>query len=57
VALARSRCLDKLVDHKRLRSIDNLKQENKHHPLEKGRGVRKGGQVFGLAEQVGMGLG
>ena len=57
MALARSRCLDKLVDHKRLRSIDNLKQENKHHPLEKGRGVRKGGQVFGLAEQVGMGLG
>ena len=55
--LARSQCLDKLVDCKRLRSVDNLQQENKHHPFEEGRGVRKGGQVFGLVEQVGMGLG
>ena len=32
-------------------------QQNEHHPLEKRRGVRKGGQVFGLAKQVGVGLG
>jgi len=57
MALVRSRCLDKLVDCERLRGVDNLEQENKHYPFEEGRGVRKRGQVFGLAEQVGMGLG
>jgi len=57
MAPARSRCLDKLVDHSRLRSVDNLQQKNEHHPLEEGRGVRKGGQDFSLAKQVGVGLG
>jgi len=52
-----SRRLDKLVDQQGPRVIDNLQEKNKHHPLEKGRGVQKGGQVFGLAEQMGMGLG
>ena len=55
--LARGRCLDKLVDREGPRGIDNLQKENEHHPLEKRGGVRKGGQVFGLAEQVGVGLG
>ena len=55
--LARGRGLDKLVNRERLRSVDNLQKENEHHPLEKRGGVGKGGQVFGLAEQVGMGLG
>ena len=56
MAPARSGCLDKLVNRGRPRGVDNLKEENKHHSLEKRGGVRKGCQVFGLVEQVGMGL-
>ena len=54
---ARSRGLDKLVDRRRPGSVDNLQEKNKHHSLEERGGVRKGGQVFGLAKQVGVGLG
>ena len=39
-ALARSGCLDKLVDRRRPRGVDNLQQKNEPHPLEKRGGVR-----------------
>jgi len=53
----RGRGLDKPVNRKGPRVVDNFQEINKHHPFEEGRGVRKGGQVFGLAEQVGVSLG
>ena len=55
--LVGSRGLYKLVGRLGPRVVDDFQQENKHHPFEKGRGVRKGGQVFSLAKQVGVGLG
>ena len=57
IALAGSRGLYKPVGGLGPRVVDDLQQENKHHPFEEGRGVRKGGLVFGLAEQMGVGLG
>ena len=53
----RSRGLDKLINRGWPGSVDNVQKENKHHPLEERGGVRKRGQVFGLAKQVGVGLG
>ena len=52
-----SRGLDELVSGLGLRVVDNLQQKNEHHPLEEGERIGRGGQVFGLAKQVGMGLG
>ena len=52
-----SRGLDKLVSGLGPRVIDNLQKKNKYYPLEEGKRVGRGCQVFGLAEQVGMGLG
>ena len=57
MAPAWSRGLDKLVGGLGPRVIDNLQKKNKYHLFEKGERVRMGGQVFGLAEQMGMGLG
>ena len=53
---AGSRCLDKLVNCGGPRGVDNLEKKNEHHSLEKRGGVRKGCQVFGLVEQVGVSL-
>ena len=52
-----SRGLYELVSRWGPRVVDDLQEKNKHHPFEKGRGVRKGCQVFGLAEQVEVSLG
>ena len=56
IVLAGGRGLYELVGGLGPRVVDNLQEKNKHHPFEKGRGVRTGGQVFGLVEQMGVGL-
>ena len=51
------RGLYKLVGGWGPRVVDDLQEKNKHHRFEKGGGVGKRCQVFGLVEQVGVGLG
>ena len=49
MVLAGGKGLYKLVGGLGPRVVDNLQEKNKYYPFEKGRGVRKRRQVFGLA--------